>query len=374
MLSQNGEAHIMRSTQKLLDLLKIDIPIILAPMAGVSTPELVAAVSNAGGLGSYGSAMLNHEQLGAETNRIRGLTNRSFNMNFFCHTPPVYTSEQETAWQERLGAYYTELSVAPAPAASAARNPFDEAFCDVMLTLNPRVVSFHFGLPKPELVARLKNAGIVILSSATTVAEARYLEQHGVDAVIAQGFEAGGHRGIFLDPHSNNVSGQVGTFALVPQIVDAVKVPVIASGAITDARGVAAAFALGADAVQIGTAYMFCPEAKVSDLHRGLLKSREAETTALTNLFTGRPARGIVNRIMREVGPINEVALPFPAAAGAVAPLRAAAEKAGSGDFTPLWSGQAAALGREEGAAELTRRLYADGLARMAEIASRKHA
>lgn len=358
----------MRSTQKLLDLFKIDIPVILAPMAGVSTPELVAAVSNAGGLGSYGSAMLNHEQLAAETNKIRGLTNRSFNMNFFCHTPPVYTPDQETKWQERLGAYYGELGVSPAPAASAARNPFDEAFCDLMLTLNPRVVSFHFGLPKPELMQRLKDAGIVLLSSATTVAEARYLEQHGVDAVIAQGFEAGGHRGIFLD---DNLSAQMGTFALVPQIADAVKVPVIASGGITDGRGVAAAFALGADAVQIGTAYMFCPEAKVSDLHRGLLKSRDAETTALTNLFTGRPARGITNRLMREVGPINPVALPFPAAAGAVAPLRAAAEKNGKGDFTPLWSGQAAALGREQGAAELTRRLYQDGMARMRETAQR---
>jgi nitronate monooxygenase len=237
-----------------------------------------------------------------------------------------------------------------------------------MLTLNPRVVSFHFGLPKPELMQRLKDAGIVLLSSATTVAEARYLEEHGVDAVIAQGFEAGGHRGIFLD---DNLSAQMGTFALVPQIADAVKVPVIASGGVTDGRGVAAAFALGADAVQIGTAYMFCPEAKVSDLHRGLLKSRDAETTALTNLFTGRPARGITNRLMREVGPINPVALPFPAAAGAVAPLRAAAEKNGKGDFTPLWSGQAAALGREQGAAELTRRLYEDGMARVRETAQR---
>lgn len=359
----------MRRTQKLLDLLKIDIPVILAPMAGVSTVELVAAVSNAGGLGSYGCAMLSPEQLAGETERLRGLTNRGFNLNFFCHTPQPYKAEQEAAWQQRLAAYHTELGVAPAPAASAARNPFDETYLELVLAIRPRVVSFHFGLPRADMMQRLKEAGIVILSSATTVAEARDLAARGADAVIAQGSEAGGHRGIYLDPDSNDVTRQVGTFALVPQIADAVDVPVIAAGGITDARGIAAAFALGADAVQIGTAYMFCPEAKVSALHRGVLKSREVETTAMTNVFTGRPARGVVNRVMREVGPISPAALPFPAAAGAIAPLRAAAEKQGRGDFTPLWAGQAAALGREIGAAELTRQLYDDGVKRMADAA-----
>ncbi|BAT57683.1 nitronate monooxygenase [Variibacter gotjawalensis] len=351
----------MRQTQKLLDLLKIDIPLILAPMAGVSTPELVAAVSNAGGLGSYGCAMLSPEQLTSEAERMRGLTNRSFNLNFFCHTPPKYSEAQETAWQNRLSGYHQEHGVSPQPGTSASRNPFDEKFLELTLAINPRVVSFHFGLPPAAMMQTLKDVGIVILASATTVAEARWLAEHGTDIVIAQGAEAGGHRGIFLDPNSNDVSGQIGTFALVPQIVDAVDVPVIAAGGITDARGVAAAFMLGADAVQIGTAYMFTPEAKVSALHRGVLKSRDAENTALTNLFTGRPARGVVNRLMRELGPINDVALPFPAASAAVAPLRAAAEKQGLGDFTPLWSGQAAALGREVGAAELTRQLYEDG-------------
>ena len=182
----------------------------------------------------------------------------------------------------------------------------------------------------------------MVLSSATTTAEARWLEDHGVDAVIAQGYEAGGHRGMFL---SENLAAQVGTFALVPQIADAVKVPVIATGAITDARGIVAAFALGAAGVQIGTAYLFCPESKMSAPHRAALKEARDDGTAVTNLMTGRPARGIVNRVMREIGPVSDLAPEFPLAAGALAPLRAKAEAQGSGDFTPMWAGQAAALG-----------------------------
>jgi nitronate monooxygenase len=228
------------------------------------------------------------------------------------------------------------------------------------------VVSFHFGLPEASLLRRVKAAGCLVLSSATTAEEARWLEGQGLDAIIAQGYEAGGHRGMFL---TDNLAAQPGTFALVPQVVDAVKLPVIAAGAITDARGIAAAFALGAAGVQIGTAYMFCPESKISSVHRAALKSSRSDGTALTNLMTGRAARGIVNRLMREVGPVNDVAPEFPLAGGALAPLRAKAEAAGSGDFSPLWSGQAAALAREMPARVLTATLADEAQALMRRLA-----
>jgi nitronate monooxygenase len=229
-----------------------------------------------------------------------------------------------------------------------------------MEELKPEVLSFHFGLPEPGLMRRVKAAGCIVLGSATTAAEARWLEQRGVDAVIAQGIEAGGHRGMFL---SDDLSVQPGTFALVPQIVDAVKLPVIAAGAVSDARGIAAAFALGASGVQIGSAYLHCPESKISAPHRVALKSAGDAGTAVTNVMTGRPARGAINRVMRELGPINPAAPEFPLAAGALAPLRTKAEAAGSGDFSPMWAGQAATLGRVAPARELTRALAADAQA-----------
>jgi nitronate monooxygenase len=232
----------------------------------------------------------------------------------------------------------------------------------VVEELEPEVVSFHFGLPEPGLVNRVKAMGAVVLSSATTAAEARWLEAHGADAIIAQGYEAGGHRGMFL---TDNLAAQIGTFALVPQIVDAVTVPVIAAGGITDARGIAAAFALGAAGAQIGTAYLWTPEAKISAPHRAALDRAPSDATAVTNLMTGRPARGIINRMMREIGPIADVAPDFPLAAGALAPLRAKAEAQGSGDFSPMWAGQAASLGRALPAGELTKKLAADALERL---------
>ena len=195
----------------------------------------------------------------------------------------------------------------------------------------------------------MKATGAKVISSATTVREAIWLEERGCDAIIAQGFEAGGHRGIFLSEHADR---QVGTMALVPQVVDAVKVPVIAAGGIADARGIVAALALGASAVQIGTAYLFCPEAKIVAPHRAALKAALDDDTVLTRVFTGRPARGIVNRVVREVGAMSELPPEFPLAGGALMPLRAKSEPAGSGDFTPLWSGQAMRLGREMPAAE----------------------
>jgi nitronate monooxygenase len=339
---------------RLLDLLRIEHPIIQAPMAGPNTPELAIAVAEAGGLGSLATAMLNPEGVRNELGIFRQRTNRPVNLNFFCHTSPVPDPAREARWRERLSPYYAEFGIEAGAGGGAGRTPFDETFCTLVEELRPEVVSFHFGLPDAALLERVKRTGAVTLSSATTVAEARWLAERGVDAIIAQGAEAGGHRGMFL---TADISAQPGTFALVPQIVDAVSVPVIAAGGIADARGVVAALALGAAGVQIGTAYLLSREAKTPEAHRAALGKAAAESTAMTNLFTGRPARGILNRFMREVGPISAEAPEFPLAGGAVQPLRAAAEAAGSTDFSPLWSGQAAALARESGAGELTRDL-----------------
>jgi nitronate monooxygenase len=341
--------------RRLLDLLNIELPIVQAPMAGSQDWELAAAVSGAGGLGSLPCAMISPAQLREQVGKIRDKTRKPINVNFFCHTPPVPNNAREVGWRERLAPYYRELAIDPAaPVPTSNRAPFDMALCAVVEEVRPEVVSFHFGLPDRALFDRVKAAGCLVLSSATTTAEAIYLEQQGVDAVIAQGSEAGGHRGIFL---GETIDTQVGTFALVPQIVSAVKVPVIAAGAVADARGIAAAFALGASGTQIGTAYLFCPEAKISAVHRKALSEARDDSTALTNLMSGRPARGVVNRLMREIGPISTAPPQFPLSASALAPLRAKAEAEGSGDFSPLWSGQAASLSRAMPAGEMTRKL-----------------
>jgi nitronate monooxygenase len=256
-----------------------------------------------------------------------------------------------------LAPYYAEYGIDPSSiAAGPGRNPFNEETAALVEAFRPAVVSFHFGLPHPDLLQRVKAWGAKVLSSATTVEEALWLQEHGADAIIAQGLEAGGHRGMFL---SDNITTQIGTFALLPQIVQAVNLPVIAAGGIADARGVAAAMALGASAVQVGTAYMLCPEATTSALHRAALQSPVAQHTALTNLFTGRPARGIVNRVIRELGPLSEATPQFPLATTAMAPLRAKAEAAGRSDFSPLWSGQNASGCKSIPAAELTHQLAA---------------
>jgi nitronate monooxygenase len=351
---------------RLMKLIGTAHPIVLAPMAGAMDFELAAAVSEGGGLGSLPCAMLTPDSLRDQFAKIRARTDKPVNVNFFCHTPPVPNNAREARWRERLEPYYEELGIDPALAApSSNRMPFDATFCAAIEELRPQVVSFHFGLPEASLLRRVKAAGCVVISSATIAAEAIWLEQHGVDAVIAQGWEAGGHRGMFL---TDDVAAQVGTFALVPQIVAAVAVPVIAAGGIADARGIAAAFALGAAGVQIGTAYMHCPEAKISAMHRAALTSSGDAGTALTNLMTGRPARGVYNRIMREMGPMGE-APEFPLAAGALAPLRAKAEAAGSADFSPMWSGQAAALGRAMPARILTQTLAAEAQAQLRRLA-----
>ena len=344
----------------LQQLLAIELHIIQAPMAGVQGSALAVAVCNAGGLGSLPAAMLSAEALSKELEAIKAQTNQPFNVNFFCHTPPASnaaSAQREVAWRAALAPYYKEFGIDAATIPTGpGRAPFTAEFADVLEPFKPAVVSFHFGLPSAELLARVRRWGSKIISSATTVAEALWLEAQGVDAVIAQGLEAGGHRGIFL---SDDLSTQVGTMALLPQVVRAVKVPVIAAGGIADAKGVAAAMALGAAGVQVGTAYLLCPEATTSPVHRAALKSDAARHTALTNLFTGRPARGIVNRIMNELGAINAGAPDFPLAAAAIAPLRAKSEGLGSGDFSPLWCGQNASGCREIGATALTRELAA---------------
>ena len=338
-------------------LLGIELPIIQAPMAGVQGSALAVAVSNAGGLGSLPCAMLGPDAMRKELAAIKAQTSSPFNVNFFCHAPPASGSEREASWRAALSPYYKEYGLdANAIPAGPGRAPFSSEIADVLDEYRPPVVSFHFGLPPAELLARVRASGAKILSSATTVEEARWLEAQGVDVIIAQGLEAGGHRGIFL---SEDLSTQVGTFALLPQIVRAVKLPVVAAGGIADAKGVAAAMALGAAGVQIGTAYLLCPEATTSAVHRSALKSEAARHTALTNLFTGRPARAIVNRVMRELGPIGTAMPAFPLAVAAIAPLRAKAESQASGDFSPLWSGQNASGCKELPAADLTRELAA---------------
>ncbi|MDY0055757.1 MAG: nitronate monooxygenase [Methyloversatilis sp.] len=333
------------------------LPLIQAPMAGVQDHRLAAAVSNAGGLGSLPAAMLGADGLRDQLSALQALTDRPFNVNFFCHVPPSPNAARDARWRAALAPYYAEFGVDPAQvSAGPARMPFSADMADVLEAFRPAVVSFHFGLPAADLLARVKAWGACVLGSATTVAEARWLEAHGADAIIAQGLEAGGHRGHFL---SDDLSEQLGTFALLPQVVRAVSRPVIAAGGIADARGLAAAMALGASAVQVGTAYLCCPEATTSAVHRAALGSEAARHTALTNVFSGRPARGIVNRAMRELGPLSADAPAFPFATAAMAPLRARAEAAGSGDFSPLWCGQNAAGCQPVPAAELTRTLSA---------------
>jgi nitronate monooxygenase len=347
----------MRMT-RLQTLLGIELPLIQAPMAGLQTHALAVAVSNAGGLGSLPCAMLSLDTMRDELMALGKQTGKPFNVNFFCHAPSAPNAEREAVWRTALAPYYKEYAIdLDGIAVGPGRAPFSADAADVLEGVKPAVVSFHFGLPSADLLARTKAWGSKILSTATTVDEARWLEARGVDAIIAQGLEAGGHRGHFL---TEDLSAQLGTFALVPQIVRAVRLPVIAAGGIADAQGISAAMALGAAGVQIGTAYLLCPEVTTSVVHRAALKSEAARHTALTNLFTGRPARGIVNRLMRELGPISAVVPAFPQATGAIAPLRAKAESRGSGDFSPLWSGQNASGCREIPAADLTRELVAD--------------
>ena len=353
--------------RRLLDLFKTEFPIVLAPMAGIMDADLVIAAAQGGALGSLPCAMISVEKAREQINIIRQRVSAPVNMNFFCHKAVDADPAREAGWKQRLASYYKEFGLDPAmPIDAANRAPFDAAMCELVEELKPEVVSFHFGLPDPALLRRVKAAGCVVISSATIVREAIWLEENGADAIIAQGAEAGGHRGMFL---TENIAEQPGTFALVPQVVDAVKVPVIAAGGIADGRGIAAAFALGAAGVQIGSAYLRCPESKVIAPARVALAQARDDSTVITNVMTGRPARGVANRVMREVGPISPDAPAYPHSATALGPLKVAAEKQGKVDFTNLWAGQAVRMGREVPAAELTRALAGAALARLSRMA-----
>jgi nitronate monooxygenase len=353
--------------RRLIELFKIEFPIVQAPMAGIMDAELVIAAAQGGALGSLPCAMLSADKAREQVKIIRQRISAPINMNFFCHQPVDPHPAREAGWKKRLEPYYRELGIDPAaPINAANRAPFDAAMCEVVEELKPEVVSFHFGLPDQALLRRVKAAGCIVMGAATIVKEAIWLEENGADVIIAQGAEAGGHRGMFL---TDDVAAQPGTFALVPQVVDAVKVPVVAAGGIADGRGITAAFALGAAAVQIGSAYLRCPESKVSPLARVALAQAHDHATVITNVMTGWPARGIANRAMREIGPISADAPAFPHAATAHGPLKAAAEKLGKVDFTNLWAGQAIRLGREMPAAELTRALAGSALARLSHLA-----
>jgi len=358
---------IMWPDRRIIDLFKTEFPILLAPMAGVMDADLAIAVAEGGGVPSVPCGMISPEKAREQVRIVRQRVSAPINLNFFCHEAVEADPAREAIWRQRLASYYREYGVDPAtPINAAARAPFDSAFCDVVEELKPEIVSFHFGLPEAALLKRVKAAGCLVMSSATIVKEAIWLEQHGVDVVIAQGAEAGGHRGMFL---TDNIAEQVGTFALVPQVVDAVNVPVIATGGIADGRGIAAAFALGAAGVQVGSAYLRCPESKVIAPARLLLAAANDDSTVITNVMTGRPARGVANRAMREVGPISPDAPAFPHSATALGPLKQAAEKLGRTDFTNIWAGQALRLGRDMPAAKLTRALADDALARMSRLA-----
>ncbi|KRG68107.1 2-nitropropane dioxygenase [Pseudoxanthomonas dokdonensis] len=335
--------------------LGIEFPLLQAPMAGVQGHRLAAAVSHAGGLGALPCAMLSADALRAEVQALRVHDKGPYNLNFFCHPPPPAQPARLQAWREYLRDDYRALDLDPGQIVTQSeRRPFDADTAGVLETLQPPVISFHFGLPAPDLLARLRHWPCTIIASATTVDEACWLQQRGVDAIIAQGAEAGGHRGMFL---TDEVSTQMGLFALLPQICAAVDVPVIAAGGIADADGVAAAIALGAAGVQVGTAYLLCPEADTSELHRQALASDAARQTAISNVFTGRPARGIVNHAMRAWGPLNPAVPDFPLAAAVSAPLRQAAEARGSSDYSAHWAGESAARCRPIPAAILTREL-----------------
>ena len=347
---------------RLMDLLNIKSPIVQAPMAGANGSAMVIETCKAGGLGSLPCAMLSVEKMHAEIGIIRQQTNEPINVNFFVHKRPEVDLETDKNWLKRLSDYYSEFELdLDVVLPKATREPFGEDACAFVEKVRPEIISFHFGLPEIKFLDRVRVAGCKVISSATTVEEACWLEERGCDAIIAQGYEAGGHRAMFL---SNDINTQVGTMSLVPQVVDAVSIPVIAAGGIADGRGITAAFALGAAGVQIGTPYLFTPEALVSELHLSSLKMAKDNSTAITNIFSGRPARSIMNRIMRDIGPMSDWPTSFPNAGSALAPLKRAAETEERSDFSSLWSGQSVGLSQEMGTADLTRKLANDALGR----------
>jgi len=348
----------------LTDLLNLDVPIIQAPMAGATTPAMAAAAANAGAMGSLGCAMMGIEAMTAELRAAQALTNRSLNVNFFVHERPVPNEALNRAVADRLAPWHDRLG-AGHPVAPADTIPvFDAAFCEAVIACGPRVISFHFGLPEAALVERLKAAGILILSSATSAAEARWLEAHGADVIIAQGAEAGGHNGWFLPRRGADLTG---TMALVPRVVDAVSVPVVAAGGIADGRGVAAALMLGAAGVQVGTAFLATPECASPEVHKRAVVAATGDDTMATRAYSGRLARGIANDFSREMAAHADWP-DFPMMNAATGPLRSASAKAGVPDAVALWSGQGAGLVRAETTGEVIARLVAETEAALARI------
>jgi nitronate monooxygenase len=340
---------------ELLELLGVTHPIIQAPMAGISGPALVTAVSNAGALGSLACGPLPIDIARDQIEEVRRASHRSFNVNFLAHPAPRIDEHAADRVRARLAFYYGLLGLRSVPGPSETVPRFDDERLKLILETRPRVISFHFGLPPADIMAQVKRAGCIVLSSATTVAEAKALEAQGADAIIAQGIEAGGHRGTFT---SGDGAGLVGTMALIPQVVDAVRVPVIAAGGIADGRAIAAAFALGASGVQIGTAFLGCPEAIVSRQYREALSRAMDEDTRVTRVFTGQPARALRNRLIDEIG--DAEALDFPLQFSLTEKLIEASGKTTRTDFMPIWAGQAVALVRDLPAAELIEALVAE--------------
>lgn len=363
MTRERGAAPVWPS-RRLIDLLEIEHPIILSPMPFEESPALALAVCAAGGLGSIGCAVSSPDAAARKIATMHASTDRPFAVNFFCHAQAATDPAAESIWNDAMRPYYRAWNIPFEPSRERLTiTPFDEAMCDVVERAPPAVVSFHFGLPARHLVDRLKALGCRVMSSATTVEEGRWLEANGADIVIAQGVEAGGHRGSFLARDPSRTGGsELGTFTLLPQIADAVSLPVIAAGGIADGRGIAAAFALGADGVQIGTGYLRCPEAAISPSYRHALETAQSDSTVVTNVFTGRPARAIVNRLVRDLGPISRLAPGFPSAMTATRQLAAEAARQGDTDFTAFWAGEAVALARALPAQELTAVLVAEAM------------
>ena len=352
--------------RRVLDLFGIELPILLSPMANASTVELAIAVSEAGGFGALPCANLSPQQIRAALETTVQRTSRPMNVNFFCHQPPAYDAPRDARWRARLARYYEELGIEPKHGAPPVPPPpFDEEACALVEEFKPKVVSFDFGLPEQRLLTRVKAAGALVVSSATTVAEARWLEEHGCDAIVAQGYEAGDTAPCF----DEETATQVGGLSLIPQVVDAVEIPVIAAGGIADGRGIAAALVLGAAAVQIGTAYLLCPEFGFNPIQRETMRDAHDNSTALTNVLTGRPARAVVTRFTRELGFIDPEAPAYPYPSSVAAPLRAKAEADGNADFVYALFGQSAAMARDIPAADLTKTLAAEALQRLRSAA-----
>lgn len=352
----------LSSSQRLLELLDIERPIIQAPMAGISTPAMAAAVADAGGLGSIGVGAVNAAAAGEMIAAVRARSGRSLNVNLFCHQPAKADAAREAAWLERLRPEFNRFGAEPPGAIREIYQSFleDEAMLATLLAARPKVVSFHFGLPSADWVMALREAGIVLLGSATSLAEARLVASAGVHAVVAQGYEAGGHRGMF-DPDGDD--SQLGTMALTRLLVRALDIPVIAAGGIMDGAGIAAVLRLGASAAQLGTAFVATDESAADEGYRAALFSEAAHHTVMTRAVSGRPARCLANRFTALGQGVVSVDVPsYPIAYDAGKALHAAAK--GTGDFTygAQWAGQGAPLARSHSVASLMAELIAGSL------------